>query len=573
MQLFRSARAVAAVVMACGLTVALSAQTPAPAHPKKKPLPKAPAAPAQAAPKAPEPPPATDVRLHTRMTTGAQVSENTTLIQGERQRVEFPGITAIAQCDLHRTLQINDQSKHYMVVAHAAEAPPATGDAAQAQQQAAQQQTLNQMGLGPKQAPAKGGVIVYTTTATDTGERKDFFGRQARHVKTVMASEASEAACNKTKQHVEVDAWYLDVPPTMAGCTPKAESKAPEAAAGQCIDRVETRVVGDVKLGFPVLSTTTTTVGDGPDAEVSSVKIEVDKFEVTRLEHALFDVPDGYTEVATYQDLLPSVASGGTLADALLGSVADGTRQVGEKDAGAIRIGVPEPVNKSGRDLSARQLQDELVGNFTKWPYQAVPLYGSTTEELQKDAQAKECDHILVSTVLEAKTSHPSKAGGFLKAVTNDGGPSKDNHDIKMDYKLVDVATPDKVESTATQKTSSGGGFGLKSALKLAAFAGQMYMGFGMNRMMMGQFGGALGATNMLGGGAMGMFNPSMGAMNMVMSGASSMAMTAMAGGAGKDASQMQSDQAFRQTMSKALDNVSAAVTATLNKDSTVAKR
>ena len=502
------------------------------------------------------------------MTTGAQVSENTTLIQGDRQRVEFPGITAIAQCDLHRTLQINDQSKHFMVVAHAAEVVPAPADPV-AQQQA---QPLTQMGLGPKQGAPKGGVIVYTTTATDTGERKEYFGREARHVKTVTVSEATETACNKTRQRVEVDAWYLDVPPTMAGCAPKADAKQPEPAAGQCADRVESRVVGDVKLGFPVLSTTTSTVGDGPDAEVSSVKTEVDKFEVTRLDHALFDVPAGYTEVTTYQDLLPAVAAGGNLADALLGSAADGTRQVAPKEAGAVRIGVPAPVNKSGRELSDRELQDELVGNFTKWPYQAVPLYGSTPEDLQKDAQAKECDHILMATVLEAKTSHPSKAGGFLKAVTNDG-PSKDTHDVKMDYKLVDVTAPDKVESTATQKTSSGGGFGLHSALKLAMFAGQMYMGFGMNRMMMGQFGGALGASNMLGGGSMGMFNPSMGAMNMVMSGASSMAMSAMAGGAGKEAAQMQSDQGFHQTMSKALDNVTGAVTASLNKGGTVAKR
>ena len=500
--------------------------------------------------------------------SGAQVSENTTLIQGDRQRVEFPGITAIAQCDLHRTLQINDQSKHYLVTPHASDVTPPAADATQSQKA----ETLTQMGLGPKQPAGKGGVIVYTTTATDTGERQDFFGRQARHVKTVTASEPGETACNKSKQRVEVDAWYLDVPPTMAGCSPKAESKAPEPVAGQCVDRVETRVVGDVKLGFPVVSTTTTTVGEGADADVSSVKIEVDKFEVTRLDHALFDVPAGYTEVSTYQDLLPSVASGGTLADALLGSVAEGTRQVSEKEAGAIRIGVPEPVNKSGRDLSARQLQDELVGNFTKWPYQAVPLYGATADDIRKDAQTKECDHILNSTVLEAKTSHPSKAGGFLKAVSGDG-PPKDSHDIKVDYKLVDVAAPDKVESTATQKTSSGGGFGLHSALKLAMFAGQMYMGFGMNRMMMGQFGGALGATNMLGGGSMGMFNPSMGAMNMVMSGASSMAMTAMAGGAGKDAATMQSEQGFHQTMSKALDNVTAAVTTSLNKDSPLAKR
>ena len=70
------------------------------------------------------------------------------------------------------------------------------------------------------------------------------------------------------------------------------------------------------------------------------------------------------------------------------------------------------------------------------------------------------------------------------------------------------------------------------------------------------------------------MFNPTMGAMNMVMSGASQMAMQSMMGGAGGgDMAQAQSDQQFRQTMSKALDGVSDAVTSTLNKPGTAAAK
>src|SRR4029078_3051598 len=102
------------------LTAGLLAQTPAKPGPKKKAAPKTATAPAL--PKAPElpppPPPPTDVRLHTAITTGAQVSENTTLIQGPRQRVEFPGMTVLSQCELGQTLQINDQAKPYIVQQH-----------------------------------------------------------------------------------------------------------------------------------------------------------------------------------------------------------------------------------------------------------------------------------------------------------------------------------------------------------------------------------------------------------------------------------------------------------------------
>jgi hypothetical protein len=562
------------LLTALTLNAGLLAQTPAKPGAKKKPAPKTATAPAST--KAPEPPP-TDVRLHTAITTGAQVSENTTLIQGPRQRVEFPGMTVISQCDLGQTLQVNDQSKHYIVQKHqtadAATPPPDDQQQALMQQQMEMQRQAMQ---GKKPQPPKGGVVTYTTTLTDTGETREFFGRQARHVTSVAVGESSETACQKVKTRIEVNAWYLDVPPSMAGCTPKAEVKPqPVAPAEACTDHLETKTIGDAKLGFPVLSITTTTTGEGVEANSTTVKVEVDKMEITRLDKSLFDVPAGYTEVSSYSDLIPSMAQGGTLADALLGSVKNGTRSVRPKEAGAVRIGVLEPVNKSSRDLSTHQLQDELVGNFSKAPYEAVPIYGASPDELQKDAQSKECDHVLVTTIDEAKTSHPSKAGGMLKMVS--GEPAKDTHEVKLDYKLFDVNAPDKAEAAANNvKTSSGGGFGLKSALHLAMFAGQMYMGFGMGHLLMGQMGGALGASGLMGG-ATGMFNPTMGAMNMVMSGASQMAMKSMTGGAGgaggAEMAQMQSDQQFRQTMSKALDGVSDAVTSTLNKPGTAAKK
>ncbi len=301
----------------------------------------------------------------------------------------------------------------------------------------------------------------------------------------------------------------------------------------------------------------------------------MDKLEKTRLDKSLFDVPTGYTEVTSYNDLVPSVAAGGSLADALLGSVKNGTRTVKPKDAGTVRIGVPEPVEQ----VAARSLRIAAPGRARRQLHQGAvrsraDLRFDDRQELIKDAQAKECDHVLVTTVDEAKTSHSGKAGGMLKMVS--GEPAKDNQEVKLDYKLYDVTDPDKVESSNVAKANNGGGFGMKSALHLAMFAGQMYMGFGMNRLMMGQMGGALGASALMGGGMTGMFNPTMGAMNMVMSGASQMAMQSMMGGAGggaEDMQQMQSDQEFRQTMSKALDSVRDSVTSTLNKPGTAAKK
>src|SRR4030095_11745478 len=90
-------------VLALSLASSGSAQTTVP---KKPPVKKAPA-PTKASPQtpppapapAPPPPPPTDVRIHTKLINGAQISENSTYFKGVRQRFEFPGITMINQCD------------------------------------------------------------------------------------------------------------------------------------------------------------------------------------------------------------------------------------------------------------------------------------------------------------------------------------------------------------------------------------------------------------------------------------------------------------------------------------------
>lgn len=556
--------------------VGLQAQG-APKTPVKK---KAPATKATASPPAanvelaPESPPKpADVRLHTTLTTGAQISGSRTLIRGQRQRIEFPGMTVIQQCDLGRTLQVNDTSRRYLVQKHAAAVEPAAPEPTP---------VAVQMPAGfpamPGAAPSQpGGVITWTTTTTDTGERAEAFGRQARHVKTVTVGQSGPKACNTIHQRIEVDAWYIDVPEALAGCSPTLEAAAPPPPPpGGCVDRTETSRVGTAALGFPVKATTTTTSGEGDAAESNTTTLDVDALEVTELAEALFDVSEGYTETTSYGELLPQLATGGTLADALLGSVRDGTRVLAPKALGAVRIGVVQPTNKTDRVVGERELQEELVGNFTKWPNQAVPLAGDSPETLQQDAVAKECDYILTSTLTEAKTSKPGKMA-MLKMVTGDG-PPKDTHDVKIEYKLFALDAPAKARASATSKANNGGGFGLKSALKLAMFAGQVYMGMGgMNMGMMSGFGGLGNAMAMMGGGMSpmaGMFNPTMGAMNMAMMGASTMG--AMAGGMGNaggmDLAGMQSDQEFRQTMSKALDNMSGSVATALKKDTVVQK-
>jgi hypothetical protein len=524
--------------LALSLASSGSAQTTVP---KKPPVKKAPA-PAKAAPKTPPPaaelpppppppPPPTDVRLHTKLINGAQISENSTYFKGVRQRYEFPGITMLNQCDLKRSVQLNATSKQYLVVSTESPAPapaatpapvPETPDAATQAQLAAMS---GRGGRGGAPAKPKGGVITETMTLTDTGERKELFGREARHIKTVMARQPGPNACETKTTRVETDGWYVDLPDhDLCPSAPAPQPSAPPAE-GTCTDRVEARRVGEAKLGFAVATTTTTTTEDGKETESSSSTMEVTDLQVTSLDAELFDVPSGYREVKTYPELLPALAKGGSLTDALFGSITDGTSAVAPKKPGVVRIGVVDTVNKTDRNVPTPVLRTALMAAFAKAPYEALPLVGATPADLNRDAASKACDFVITSELTELKSGKPGKVGSMLKKVSGDANAQEEVHDARVDYKLYAISDQAKPRITANAKASSGGGFGLSSALRVAMFAGSMYMsmttmgmmgGNPMMSMMGGPFGGGMG-----GGMSGGLVNPGMGAAFSMMSQAS----------------------------------------------------
>lgn len=500
---------------------------------------------------APPPPPATDVRLVTAYTHGPQVSQNVTYLRGERQRVEFPGIVSINQCDLKRTVLLNTTEKRYRVQPHTA---PATASAPNAAEVPDLSGAMSEAGMPgrPSSSKRRGGVITVTTTMADTLERQTMFGLEARRVKTTMVRQPGDKACDSSTLKVEVDAWYVDLPAPSMCAVPTAPSAPAPAAEGTnedtCTDRLETRVAGEVTLGFPLKSVTTTTSGAGDKAEVLTVSQEVTALEVMRLDPALFDVPAGFTEARSSAEIVPSLASGGSLADALFGSTADGTSEAAPKQPGMIRVGILEPVNRSERTLSTSALRQELASRFNKAPYEAIPVAGSSPTAIEADAVRLECDYLLLTEITGVKSSRPGRLGGAMRRVS--GEAARDRHDVTLDYTLFAVGATGAPGISGKAKGSSGG-FGVGSALKLAAFAGQMYMSmYGMSGM------GMMNMTSMSasGGGPMGgLYDPRASAMN-------SMAM-GLDGGMG-DPSEVE----MRETVSEALANAAKAVTEQLKK-------
>ena len=148
-----------------------------------------------------------DSKVRARYSSGSQTNETTILTKGTRQRLEYgTGMSAVTQCDLKRMVQIMDKTKSYLVM-------PLDGNPG------------GPPSVAPAQTaavtPAKHGVVTYTTTVTDTGERQQLFGYTARHLKIIVAKEVSPEACDQKKERIETDGWYIDFDQSFA-CTLRA---------------------------------------------------------------------------------------------------------------------------------------------------------------------------------------------------------------------------------------------------------------------------------------------------------------------------------------------------------------
>lgn len=475
----------------------LHAQTaPKPAAPQTKAPPKAPArpparppapAPAPAAakpaePAAPPKPVAQDLRMKTVYTAADQKTESVTYQKGARERFEFGGdVIVLKQHDLKRTVQIMRAANMYMVVPDGAP-PPIPVPAA--------------VPTAPQQKP---GVVTMVTTITDTGERKTIFGMQARHVKTAIDKQSTPVACDTTKQHIETDGWYVDLPPRPQAAPDVAPQ--PQAPAG-CVDEIKASQNGDPKvLGFPISYATTIT---GEDGKPNVVSMEIAELELTNLDAALFEIPPGMNEAGNLKALSQAVSD---VNETKLAEELAAPAPPVQKTPGAVLVGVPEVVNKTTQQIDTRALRGRLVSELADAKLNAAPLAGSQADLVQQ-AAAHGYDYVLVAEITDLKVSKGGGLGGMLKAASKVGGatgPSEDPTEAAVTIKLVQPDGKSRLSTTVKGKT--GGGLDLKTGLGVAKFAGGMYLNMMTGKMLMSALNpamaGNLGGLGMLGNPAM----------------------------------------------------------------------
>jgi len=373
--------------------------------------------------------------------------ETTTMLKGSRERSEMKlgygrDIINVTQCDLKRTIQISDSAKKYVITPmETADVPASRGEVAH-----------------PVVEPSRGGgVVTYTTTAVDTGERKDMFGFQARHVKTSLAIESSPDACNPMKMRMETDGWYIDASFGLSCELGGRGAMSGMGERGGCHDAVRFNRKGAARTGYALQETTTSY---GPDGSVTfTTTKEVIELSREPLDAALFDVPEGYVEAGSVQELygMPSMGAMNSQMSKNRLPVEDdqgnASNMGNAKAPGSIRVGVVQINNRTDRSVSTESLRGRLLGDIQGGGVEAVALNAVSSREAEVEAKAKQCDFILYTDLTLLKTSSAKKVGGFLGRATGVGSGGADKTEAKVEFKLIAVGeTAPRLQSAATAK-------------------------------------------------------------------------------------------------------------------------
>src|SRR6185436_3584241 len=397
-----------------------------------------------------------DFKITIRQTMGqGQEMTSTTMIKGMRERSEMSmpgmpagmGMTTITECDLKRTIRINDNARKYMIEpmdTGEGEAPPASAGPASG---------------GPSR---RGGVVTVTMNTVDTGERKDMFGFTARHMRQTMMMESSPDACNPNNMKMERDGWYINLEYGLNCGTdrpPQAPSRMP---TGGCRDSYRYKRTGAANLGYPLMETIKMYGADG--SLTMTMSKEVIELSRQSLDAALFDVPAGYTQVNNSQEMY-SFSMGDAMNMARQQEGNQGGTQTSNMSsnrpgnmsnpaAARPKVGIVEFNNKAKASVSTDELRQQLIATLSGNGIDAVALNASSASEAAMEAKAKGCTYILFTDISTFKAaSAGKKIGGMLGRATGMGGGGSGKAEAKFDFRLVPAAggSP-KLQSSASAK-------------------------------------------------------------------------------------------------------------------------
>ncbi|HKF58351.1 MAG TPA: hypothetical protein VKJ45_23105 [Blastocatellia bacterium] len=250
---------------------------------------------------------------------------------------------------------------------------------------------------------------------------------------------------------IETDGWYIDLQYGFHCSTdrPAVPAAPSQRARPDCEDQIRFKRAGGGKLGYPLDVTTTIYTEDGKSFTTSA---QVTDLSTTTLDAALFDVPDGYTEAKSYQELMGAPSAGSIAAQYRGASMPDRGESTGAKAASGVRVGVVMVSNKTDASLATDSLQQSLVARLSGGNIDGVPLRSSSPEAVTAEAKQKQCDYVLYTDVSDVKKpSTAAKIGGFIGRKSGAGSAGK--VEANINYRLFKTgATTPAVQSSSQGK-------------------------------------------------------------------------------------------------------------------------
>jgi len=366
-------------------------------------------------------------------------SESTIYVKPMRKRTEGGGyagmtnLTTIEQCDLQRTIRINDKKKLYYIEPFSKDAEETANEEAKPAAQKTKPVAASSVQLKDK----TGGVITIWYNVTDTGERKKMSGFTARHIWTTQKIKPSADACTmKDSMIIKTDGWYIDLP--QFNCpiqyTPSNAKRPGAKNQLQCMDRYVSKRSGKGKLGFPLTEKRTMIMGNG-SGKTSEFEtfIETLEFSTAKLDSLLFEIPLGYRQATSEEELQDQMDPNEMMKQAAKmdkGRDNENPRLSETKKTGMTRIGVYEP--KGDGQLQVSALQQHLVNALSDGSIEAVAISS------KEDAKKYSCDMLLTTDFIRVKQG--SKMGGLLKAIKNTDPFAASSYTIEAELTLANLS-------------------------------------------------------------------------------------------------------------------------------------
>jgi hypothetical protein len=394
-----------------------------------------------------------DFKITVKTTIAGQSTQSTTMIKGARERTET-SINAgafsmntinITQCDMRRTIQVNDRARKYLITPM--DSDNSVGDD-------------TTVGAPPTAAGSRrGGVVTIAVNTVDTGERKEMFGFTARHLKRTMTMQSSPDACSPGQMKIETDGWYINLEYGLS-CPANRPPQTGRPSREGCRDRYVFKNTGTATASYPLWETTTMYGADG--AATYTMTKEVIDLSKQTLDAALFDVPPGYTEARSQQEMFaaPSMAEMMEMAKRQQGQQSNESQTPSTGNSGnagtaaRVRVGVVEFNNKTKTSVETDSLRDQLIASLAAKGIDAIALNASSPGEAATEAQAKQCAYILYTDIATLKApSTGKKIGGLLGRATGVGSGESGKAEVRLDYRLVATGSSSPIkQSSASAK-------------------------------------------------------------------------------------------------------------------------